>query len=205
MHYAHRFIALALLALSAPAFAQPADGLGAGAALPEATRTLSAADGASVTLSGAAGQNGLVVVFWSNVCPWADRYAERVAELADSYVPAGIGFVAVNPNDASRFPEEGPEGMQQAATAAGFAFPYVVDDGGTLARAFHVRSAPTVYFFDAAGTLVYEGAIDDSPSSGDDVEAAYLEDAMDQHLAGRPVEVQRTAALGCTLRLAGGR
>ncbi|HLA63043.1 MAG TPA: hypothetical protein VK610_01340, partial [Rhodothermales bacterium] len=41
--------------------------------------------------------------------------------------------------------------------------------------------------------------------SPDDVEAAYLEDAMDQHLAGRPVEVQRTAALGCTLRLAGGR
>ena len=95
--------------------------------------------------------------------------------------------------------------MQRVAAAAGFAFPYVMDAGGAVARAFGVRSAPTAYFFDAAGRLVYEGAIDDSPSSADEVEVAYLQDAMDQHLAGRTVEVQRTAALGCTLRNGAGR
>ncbi len=193
------------LACAAPVLAQPADSLNTDTVLPAsvASVVLPAADGGSGSLSGAAGTNGLVVLFWSNVCPWAVRYTERVSALAERYVPAGIGFVAVNSYDAARNPHESADGMERARTEAGFTFPYLADADGAVARAFGVRSAPTAYFFDSAGRLVYEGAIDDSPSSPGEVEVAYLEDAMDQHLAGLTVDVLRTAALGCTIR--GGR
>jgi thiol-disulfide isomerase/thioredoxin len=202
MRPARAFLLAALLVCAVSASAQPADSLNTAPMLPAAVASVSlpTADGGSGSISGAAGTNGLVVLFWSNVCPWAVRYTERVTALAERYVPAGIGFVAVNSYDALRNEHEGMERMQRTTAEAGFSFPYLSDADGAVARAFGVWSAPTAYFFDASGRLVYAGAIDDSPSSPSEVEVAYLEDAMDQHLAGRTVDVLRTAALGCTVR-----
>ena len=191
------FVLVALLAL--PAAAQP---LTAGASLPEANRALTAADGSSRTLSALMGENGLVVVFWSNVCPWTERYSDRLVALARDYRPAGVGFVAVNANDSTRFPDEDVATMRLTADQIGFTFPYVVDPGNALSRAFGARNAPQFYYFDATGTLRYEGALDSSPADPSRVEHAYLRDAIDQVLANQEVEVQRTNALGCTIRAA---
>lgn len=197
-----RLLLVLLALLATPALAQPA-GLAAGAALPEADRALATADGGQLALRQAAGPNGLVVVFWSNVCPWAERYGARLAALSSEYGPAGIGFAAVNANDAARFPEEGPDEMRRAAAEYGFGFPYLRDESGTLARAFGARATPQVFLFSSAGALVYDGAIDDSPSDPERVTLPYLRQAMDQQLAGLAVEVQRTAALGCTVKPSG--
>lgn len=188
---------LLLLAFGAASVAaQPADesGLGAGAALPEAGRSLQDAGGRTLTLGGSVGRAGLVVAFWSNTCPWAERNAARLAELAREYAPAGINFVAIAADD----PAARGSSAQQVAASLGI--PYVTDSGSALARAFGVRSLPTVYFFSADSRLVYEGAIDDSPADADAVDVPYLRQGMDQHLAAVPVEVQRTAALGCALQ-----
>lgn len=190
-------LALALAALALPAAAQP---LQVGQPLPEAAFTLTRASGGSVTPSGLAGENGLVVVFWSNVCPWTDRYADRLVALAREYVPAGIGFVAVNANDSTRFPDEDVATMRLTADRAGFSFPYVVDEGGRLADLLGARNTPQAFFFDAGMVLRYEGAIDSSPADPSRVDAPYLSDAMDLVLAGREVEVKSTNALGCTIK-----
>ncbi|MFN3596334.1 MAG: redoxin family protein, partial [Rubricoccaceae bacterium] len=125
----------------------------------------------------------------------------RVAELARDYAAPGIGFVAVGSNDPVRFPEESAERARARLEQLGFSFPYVMDEGGALARAFGVRNTPQVFFFSAEGTLLYEGAIDDSPAAEARVTRPYLRQAMDQHLAGLPVEVRQTQAFGCTVRL----
>ena len=178
------------------AAAQPGDesGLGAGSALPEANRSLQDAGGRTLTLAGSVGRAGLVVAYWSNTCPWAERNAARLAELAREYTPAGITFVAIAADE----PASPGSSTQQVATTLGI--PYVSDPGGELANAFGVSSLPTVYYFSADSHLVYEGAIDDSPADADAVDVPYLRQAMDQHLAAVPVEVQRTAALGCALQ-----
>lgn len=193
-----RLLAFAALFASAAVAAQP---LTVGSSLPaEASGRFAAADGSTVNARDLMGENGLVVAFWSNVCPWTERYAPRLAALARDYVPAGIGFVAVNANDSTRFPEENRDGMQRTAAEHGFTFPYIADEGNALATAFGARNAPQVYFFDAAGVLLYAGAIDDSPADAERVEDAYLREAMDLHLAGQPLEVRQTNAIGCTLK-----
>jgi len=184
---------LAAVMVSASAVAQPEDGLGAGAALPESGRTLHDASGRSLTLGGTMGSAGLVVAFWSDSCPWADRNADRFAGLATEYGRAGIRFLAIGAGASSGSPAS-PE-----ALAAALGVPYVVD-GAELDGPFGVRSLPTVYFFSRAGQLIYEGAIDDSPADADAVDVPYLRQAMDEYLADLPVSVQRTAALGCALR-----
>lgn len=192
-------LALALVTAAPVAAQQPA--LAPGGTLPLATRAFTTAQGGQVTLRQATGQTGLVVVFWSNACPWTERYAARVAELARDYTAPGIGFVAVGSNDPVRFPDESAERVRARLGQFGFDFPYVMDEGGALARAFGVRNTPQVFFFSADGTLLYDGAIDDSPAAEARVTRPYLRQAMDQHLAGLPVEVRQTQAFGCTVRL----
>lgn len=187
---------LAALAAAVPARAQ----LATGDALPAPGQALPTVDGRSTTLAGEAGTQGLVVLFWSNTCPWGDRYAGRVAALADTYRPAGFGVVLVNSNAPDRLEAESPEAGRAALAEAGLALPYLLDADGAVATAFGVRSAPHAFVFDGGGQLAYDGAIDDSPSSADRVERAYLTEALDRLVAGLPVEIQKTQPFGCRMR-----
>ncbi|WP_412067449.1 redoxin domain-containing protein [Rubrivirga sp. IMCC43871] len=177
--------------------------LAIGAAPPMADQPLAAADGSRLSLAEAAGPSGLVVMFWSNACPWTDRYAPRLASLVERYAPSGIGFVLVNPNDPAVNEHETVAGSREAAARAGLAVPYLADPAGTLAAAFGASNAPHAFFFDGTGALRYDGALDDSPASANRVRVPYLAQAMDQSIASLPVEVQRTQAFGCSIKRAG--
>lgn len=170
-----------------------------GDALPMASDTFEAVDGSRLSLEQAAGSAGLVVVFWSNTCPWTERYAPRLADLVSTYAPAGVGFVLVNANDPAENERESAAASREVVSRAGLAVPYVRDPQGTLAAAFGASSAPHVFFFGPGSTLLYDGALDDSPASADRVRSPYLAQAMDASVASLPVEVQRTQAFGCTI------
>lgn len=171
-----RFLPLVALLWAAAPSAQ----INTGAALPQA---------GTAALSDAAGRAGLVVVFWSPTCPWANRYEPRLAGLVDGYAPAGFGFVLIGSN---RTPSDAP-------LAGGLDLPVVQDPSGAIARAFGVSRAPHIFLFGPDLTLLYDGAIDDSPASADRVRTPYLAQAMDQSVAGLAVDIQRTQSFGCTL------
>ena len=177
-------------ALSAGASAQVVYG----GPLPLAGDAFRAADGSTVSLDRAAGPAGLVVVFWSDACPWTERYASRLSDLVGTYRPAGVGFVLVDSND----PATRDDDASSRTTAV--AAPVLQDAGGRLAGAFGARSVPHAFFFGPDQTLLYDGTLDDSPAAPDRVRTPYLALAMDQSIAGLPVEVQRTQAFGCTIK-----
>jgi hypothetical protein len=140
----------------------------------------------AAALVDAADQAGLVVVFWDAACPWTERYADRLGALVTSYRPAGVGFAFVEVG--------GPVEDDAPRRPAG---PLVSDADGALVAAFGVQRAPHVFFFGPEQTLLYDGAVDDSPAFADRVQAPYLRLALDQSIAGLPIEVQRTQAFGC--------
>ena len=146
------------------------------------------------------GDQGLAVVFWSNTCPWVSKYDARVVALAEEYEAAGVGFVLVNANDPTAYPEEGFATMQQRATENGYGFPYVVDEGSEAAKAFGASRTPQIFLFDTNKALVYEGTVDDSPSDPSGVEEEYFRNAMNQLIAGTEIAVQKTNAFGCTIK-----
>lgn len=184
-----RYLAFALSLLLAP-LASAQNALETGGALPLADHALSGADGASVTLGSRVGDRGLAVVFWSDACPWVTRYADRVTALASEFGDAGVGFVLVN--------VDAPDRRDMAGQR--YLMPYLADDG-QIGRAFGVTRAPQIFLFDSNRRLVYDGTIDDSPSSANQVESAYFRDALMQVVAGEPVTVERTRAFGCPVRL----
>ena len=53
-------------------------------------------EGKAITLEQVKGQKGLVVIFWSNTCPWVKKYEQRAVKLAAKYMKKGFGFVLVN-------------------------------------------------------------------------------------------------------------
>jgi thiol-disulfide isomerase/thioredoxin len=191
-------ISLVALLFALPVIAQEAP---LGTTLPQLDRSIQNVDGASTTLGALRGSNATVIVFWSNQCPWVDRYEDRILALASRYRDQGVNFILVNPNDPSAFPQESAqEGRARAQTANYGRIPYVVDQGSQLANALGATRTPHVYVFDGNSSLVYVGGVDDSPTDAGNVGASYLDDALSAVVAGRSVGVSQTRAFGCTIK-----
>lgn len=146
------------------------------------------------------GEKGTMVIFSCNACPWVKAWEARIAELGNRAPEMGIGVIVINPNDPAKVAEDSYEVMQERARERGFKFPYVVDDTSGVAKAFGATRTPEVFLFDAAGKLVYHGAIDDNAREPEKVEKHYLADAMRAVAAGKPVPVAQTKAIGCTIK-----
>jgi peroxiredoxin len=157
-------------------------------------------DGKDITLAGAAGKKGLLVVFTCNHCPWAKAWQDRIAALGNAAADSGVGVVAVNSNDPKSYPEDGFEEMQKRAKSVGFKFAYVVDATSDVARAFGASHTPEAYLFDAKGKLVYHGAVDDNAQEPAQVKSHWLKDAVTAVASGQPVAVAQSKAMGCGIK-----
>jgi len=187
-----------LVGLPLPSSAQSV--LQIGSDLPMKTREMRSVPDGTATIASVKGEKGTVVVFWCNTCPWVKRYESRFVALVRAYESRGFGFIAVNSNDAVAYPGDNFDEMKKQASASGYGFPYVVDEGSELARGFGAKRTPQVFVYDLADTLVYQGAIDDSPADADKVEEDYLADALDAVASGEAVARTETKAFGCTIK-----
>jgi thiol-disulfide isomerase/thioredoxin len=177
-----------------------------GSELPATDQVLQNVAGGEVVLSTITGQRGTAVVFWSNQCPWIDRYENRFLTLAQEFGGQGIRFVLVNSNDASAYPKETVEESRQYAADRNFSqagVTYLADPNAQLARAFGAERTPHVFLFDANSRLVFVGAIDDSPGDPGNVQKTYFRDALDALSRGAAVPGPKTKAFGCTIKTSG--
>ena len=177
-----------------------AEELAIGSDIPSPNYTMQAVGGGEVSLKSAMGEEGLVVIFSCNTCPWVLAWEDRYVTLASAFEPKGLGFVAVNSNAASRNGVDSMDKMTVHAEAGKYNFDYTVDVDSKLAREFGASRTPHVYVFDKAGKLVYRGAIDDKAHKPKKVEEAYLADALDAMLAGEVIKQHSTKALGCAIK-----
>jgi peroxiredoxin len=172
-----------------------------GDALPSGDVKMKNVDDSELTLAGAMGPKGLLVVFSCNHCPWVQRWESRIVELGNAFRAKGIGVVAVNSNDTVEYPDDSFEPMKARAKEKGYGFPYVVDSTSDVARAFAASKTPEAFLFDAQGKLVYTGTVDDNAKDPAGVTAAYLKDALEAVASGNPVTTAKTKALGCSIKL----
>jgi len=105
-------------------------------------------------------------------------------------MPRGVDVVHVYPNASE------PDAEKVAWHAKqGFGGGQILDTDAPVARALEIDRTPAVCVIGAGGIVVYRGAIDDSPMGGTFV-TPYVADALDAHLAGRPVELSATEPSG---------
>ena len=156
--------------------------------------------GKKVSLGDAKGENGLLVIFSCNTCPWVIKWEDRYVELAKKYKSKGVGMIAVNSNETNFGSVDSMDEMKSHAKENGYNFYYAMDYGAKLAREFGATKTPHVYLFDAEDQLVYRGAIDDNAKNKKKVKKPYVADAIDAMLAGNSIKYASTKALGCGIK-----
>lgn len=157
-------------------------------------------DGKEYSIDGVRGKNGTLVIFSCNTCPWVVAWEDRIASIGNGAKEQGFGVIVINSNSTEVQPGDSMEEMKKRAKERAFNFPYVVDSTSDVARAYGATKTPEVFLFDTSMKLAYYGAIDDNAKNPDEVESAYLTDAMAALKAGEEIAVTETKAIGCTIK-----
>ena len=171
-----------------------------GASLPKADVKMKDLNGKQVTLKGAMGKNGLLVMFSCNTCPYVIKNQQRTVESGNYATDKKIGVVLINSNEAQRGDDDSYEAMKAYAKSQGYKWAYVVDEKSEVANAFGAMKTPECFLFDASGKLVYHGAIDDNPTDAGAVSRRHLKEAMDEMVAGKDISVKTSKSVGCSIK-----
>ena len=160
-------------------------------------------DGKMVSLADYKDAKGYIVVFTCNTCPYAQAYENRIIELDKKYAKKGYPVVAIMPNNPKIKPGDNMEAMKSNAKEKGFTFPYLLDDGQKIYPQYGATRTPEVYVInkeEGKNIVRYIGAIDNNYENPEDVTAHYVNNAVDALLAGEPIEVSETKAVGCSIK-----
>jgi len=153
----------------------------------------------------AADAKGMLVMFVCPHCPYVKHVEAELGRIGKDYQDK-IGIVAINANDVSQYPEDGPEHMKEQASRNGWTFPYLYDETQEVARSYDAACTPDLFLFDADQKLVYRGQLDDSrpqrkdfgndlPVTGKDLRAA-----IDMVLEGKRPDPNQKYSIGCNIK-----
>jgi peroxiredoxin len=150
--------------------------------------------GGSQSLGGMlSGMRCAVVVFWSGVCSHCVRYDAFFNGFRQRHPE--VAFAAV----ASRHGET-PDQIRKVIAERALSFPILYDQGSVVAKQWATQQTPRAFLTDSTRTLLYRGAIDNFKLPEDPAYVPYLEPALDDFLAGRPVARADTASFGCAIQ-----
>lgn len=156
--------------------------------------------GDRISMADAKKENGLLVMFSCNTCPFVIRWEDRFNGLKEWADKHDVGMIVLNSNYQKRDGDDSFENMKKKASDKGYKFNYVVDEDSKIANAFGGQTTPHVFLFDGDMELVYKGAIDDSYKSADEVKKAYVKDAIASIASGDEVKLAETKPVGCSIK-----
>lgn len=139
----------------------------------------------------------LVIAFVGVECPLAKLYGPRLARMAEELSSRGVGFVGIDANS-----QDSVTAIAGYAKTHKIAFPILKDLGNRVADQMAATRTPEVFVLDAERVIRYQGRIDDQYGIGFARDKAKHEDlkaAIEDMLAGRPVQNAKTEAVGCLI------
>jgi len=167
--------------------------------------TLKGVDGAAVHLADLRGKT--VVLEWFNPqCPFVNKAHTKgsLKGTAARHLGEGIAWLAIDSAAPGKQGYE-PAAIREGATRFAITYPVLRDETGQVGRAYGATNTPHMFVVDKNGTLVYSGAIDNSPDAeGESPQGGtlvnYVDAALEDLTAGRPVRTPRTKAYGCSVK-----
>jgi peroxiredoxin len=179
----------------------------AGAAVGQSAPDFTLADTTGQTRSLSQWKGKVVVLEWSNhECPFVGKHyaSGNMQRLQATATAQGMVWVTIISSAPGKQGHVSPD-QADALTKDRGASPTAVllDPDGTVGRRYGAKTTPHMFIIDASGVLAYAGAIDDKPSA-DRADLAratnYVQRALDELLAGRPVSIRSTKPYGCSVK-----
>jgi hypothetical protein len=193
------FPIVALVAFSGLAFTF-SDPLPIGSTMPKAELKLKDISGKEITIKDVKKDHGILVMFSCNTCPFVIRNQQRTVAIGEYAQKNNVGFIVLNSNEAQRADDDSYEAMKNYAKSQKYNWNYVVDKNNEVADAFGANRTPECYLFDKDLKLVYHGAIDDNPTDAASVKHHYLQEAIDDLVAGKEIMVKESKSVGCSIK-----
>ncbi len=166
--------------------------------------TLTDAHGTEVTLADYRGQ--FVVLEWVNPgCPFVVKFYDpgEMQRLQNKTVEKGVKWLAINSSNPNHRDYMTPEETRKYMEDKKVKVPWLMDEDGTVGRAYGAARTPEMFIINPEGVIVYHGAIDSIPSaSSDDIERAenFVMAALTATMAGEEVARPQTRPYGCTIK-----
>jgi len=172
----------------------PAAEIGQAIGSPVGGFQLPSINGEQVTLASILkGKRGAVVIFWSSFCSHCIHYDDFLNSFTRDHPELGLAVIASRDG-------EGLPHLRAIAAERNLKFPILHDAGGNIAATWFARQTPRAFLIDGTGVLLYRGAIDNFKYAKDPDFVPYLEPAIAEYLAGRPLSRVEVASFGCAVK-----
>jgi len=142
----------------------------------------------------------IVIVFMCNHCPYVKAVLKRIIELQNEFIDRGVQFIGINPNDATRYPDDSLENMKISAKENDFSFPYLIDPSQEVAKSYGAVCTPDLYVYGKNRKLVYRGRIDDNWKDSEKVTQQDLKLALKNILSGEVITNKQIPSMGCSIK-----
>lgn len=163
--------------------------------------TLTSTNDSLFNLSSNKNAKGYIVIFTCNHCPFAQLYYERLNNLNNTFKPLGVPLIAINSMDSLIYEEETLALMKEKAKANSFTFQYLWDNMQKAGQLFDATRTPQAFVIWKEGNawrIKYKGLIDDNGEHPEKAKS-YIEQAVNELLANKPVSVPFTESFGCKI------
>ena len=157
-------------------------------------------DGKRHTLRESMGEQGLLVMFICNHCPYVKAVRERIIRDANELKTLGINSVAIMSNDPADYPEDSFDNMQRVAREYDFPFPYLYDETQDVAKRYGAVCTPDFFGFNANFELQYRGRLDASRKETVPDAARDLFNAMAEVARTGQGPREQIPSMGCSIK-----
>ena len=118
---------------------------------------LKSINGELLTLNDVKGNNGTLIMFICNHCPYVKAIIRELADDCAKLKEDGINSVAIMSNDTKNYPEDSFENMIKFAKKNKFNFPYLFDETQEIAKAYDAVCTPDFFGYNKNLELQYRG------------------------------------------------
>lgn len=169
--------------------------------LPALDFSLPGTDGKIWTLEDCRGENGLLVMFICNHCPYVKAITDRLVRDTNELKKMGINTVAIMSNDVADYEEDSFDNMKKVAEENHFSFPYLFDETQQTAQAYGAVCTPDFFGYNKDLQLQYRGRLDASRKEAAALDARRdLFEAMKQVAETGRGPQQQIPSMGCSIK-----
>ena len=167
---------------------------------------LQSTKGETTSLNDSKKENGLLVIFSCNTCPFVvgtqdfpgwERQYNALYDLADSLK---IGMILVNSNEGKRQGADSYEEMLKHSEEQQYKMSYIVDVNSTMANIFGAKTTPHVFLLNSEMELVYMGSIDNIWDKERKEDIPYLKMALKELASHKKIKTNSTPPKGCGIK-----
>ncbi len=158
-------------------------------------------DGERHNLASARGENGLLVMFICNHCPYVKSVQDRIIRDVTELMQHGVNAIAIMSNDPDDYPEDSFENMALLSKQLNYPFPYVWDETQAVAKQYGAVCTPDFFGFNSKLELQYRGRLDASrkEAAPADVRRDLFESMLQVAKTGQG-PTQQIPGMGCSIK-----